>query len=224
MAGEVGATVDHVFMCCSVGGPEADSLTLLGLKEGAPNTHPRARGPAVGGSSSQNAYFELLWVSDPMDAQAEAMLSTRLWERWSKRGPAACPYGIVLGPAVGDVDPEPPFESWSYRLPYMPPTISIEVARDILLTEPALFYLGVQRDRARAGQEPVEHNLPVRSLTGITVWRPAGPGSEAVSALEAAGVMALRDADEYLMELSFDDANRGGRADLRPAIPSTLRW
>ena len=29
--------VDHVFICCSLGAPEADALTRLGLREGSPN-------------------------------------------------------------------------------------------------------------------------------------------------------------------------------------------
>jgi hypothetical protein len=35
--------------------------------------------------------------------------------------------------------------------------------------------------------------------------------------------VAFRDGDDFLMELDFDEA-RGGSADLRPALPLTLRW
>ena len=41
--------------------------------------------------------------------------------------------------------------------------------------------------------------------------------------LQAAGLLASKDADEYLLELQFDEASRG-RADLRPVLPLTLRW
>jgi hypothetical protein len=101
--------------------------------------------------------------------------------------------------------------------------LSIDVAREMPLSGPALFYLGFQRDRARAGQEPVDHDLPIRFLTGVTMWRPASGSSEAARALQIAGVVAFHDADDCLLELQFDDAS-SGRADLRPALPLTLRW
>ena len=218
----MGAAVDHVFICCSVGAPEADALVRLGLKEGIPNTHP-GQGTACRRFFFTNAYLELLWISDPREAQAEPVLPTRLWQRWSQRGQGACPFGIVLRPPDEEVDSQPPFASWPYRPAYLPPGIAIHVARGTHLTDPEFFYLGFRRDRSRPPQQPIEHDLPVRSLTGITVWRPAGPGFGAGKALPATDTLVLRDADDYLMELRFDEPSRG-IADLRPTLPLTLRW
>jgi hypothetical protein len=218
----MGAEVDHVFVCCSVGGPEADALVRLGLREGAANTHP-GQGTACRRFFFTNAYLELLWVSDPEEAQAASVRPTRLWQRWSQRSQGACPFGIVLRPLVAGVDTQPPFVSWPYRPSYMPPGVAIDVARDTPLTDPEFFYLRFRGDRSRVAQEPVDHDLPVRSLTGITVWRPAGPGSDATKALQAAGLVVFRDAAEYLMELRFDEPSRGS-ADLRPMLPLALRW
>jgi hypothetical protein len=218
----VNAIVDHVFICCSAGGPEAEALTRLGLKEGSANTHP-GQGTACRRFFFANAYLELLWVGDPMEARSEAVLPARLWERWSKRGDAACPYGIVFRPADDTTDVRAPFESWSYEPQYVPPGLAIDIARSTPLTGPEFFYLGFQRGRARSGLEPVGHELPMESLTAVTVWRPAGGDSQVARALEAAGLVAFHDADDYLLELRFDDAN-SGRADLRPALPLTLRW
>jgi hypothetical protein len=105
----------------------------------------------------------------------------------------------------------------------MSPGLSIELARGTPLAGPELFYLAFQRGRAREELEPIGHELPMRSLTGVTVWRPAAGDSEAARALQAAGLVAFHDADAYLLELRFDDASRG-RADIRPALPLTLRW
>jgi hypothetical protein len=218
----VNAAIDHVFICCSVGGSEADALTRLGLKEGTANTHP-GQGTACRRFFFSNAYLELFWVSDPTEAQAAAVLPTRLWERWSRRGDAACPYGIVFRPVGDAVRIQPPFASWSYKPHYMPPGLSIEVARETPLAGPEFFYLGFQRDRARIGHEPVDHDLPIGSLTGVAVWRPAGGDSEAARALQAGGLLAFHDADHYLLELRFDEGGKG-RADLRPTLPLLLRW
>jgi Glyoxalase-like domain len=216
------ASLDHVFVCCSVGGSEAAALTRLGLKEGTGNTHP-GQGTACRRFFFSNAYLELIWVSDPQRAQASDVLPTRLWQRWSERGHAACPYGIVLRPP-GDTDgAEAPFPSWSYRPQYLPPGLSIEVARETPLAGPEFFYLGFQRGRARRGQEPVGHELPIESLTGVTMWRPPRGDSPVARALQAAGLLVFHDAEDYLLELQFDDADRG-RADLRPSLPLALRW
>jgi len=214
--------IDHIFICCSVGGDEAEALVRLGLKEGTANTHP-GQGTACRRFFFSNMYLELFWVSDPLEAQAEAVLPTRLWERWSKRGRAACPYGIVLRPADHTIDAGAPFKSWAYRPKYMPPGIAIDIARETPLSGPEFFYLGFQQGRARLDHEPVDHMLPIRSLTKATVWRPPGGVSEAADALQTAGVLVSKDADEYLLELQFDEASRGS-ADLRPVLPLTLRW
>lgn len=216
------AVLDHVFVCCSAGGPEAEALTRLGLREGSANTHA-GQGTACRRFFFASAYLELLWVSDPLEARSEAVLPTRLWERWSKRAEGACPYGIVLRPAGGATGAAAPFACWSYAPPYLPPGLSIEIARATPLAGPELFYLGFQRDRARIGLEPVGHELPIGSLTGVTVWRPAAGDSAAARALEAAGLVTFLDADDYRLELRFDQGTRGS-ADLGPALPLALRW
>jgi hypothetical protein len=218
----VSTVIDHVFIFCSVEGGEAEALTRLGLKEGSANTHP-GQGTACRRFFFSNMYLELAWVSDPVEAQTEAVLPTRLWERWSQRGRRACPFGIVLRPADGAADAGAPFKSWAYRPQYMPAALAIDIARDAPLSGPEFFYLGFQRERARLGQEPVDHTLPMRSLTKATVSRPRDGCSEAAEALQSEGVMAFKDAAEYLLELQFDEA-RCGHADLRPVLPLILRW
>lgn len=215
------AAIDHVFICCSVGGSEADALARAGLKEGSANTHP-GQGTACRRFFFSNAYLELLWVSDPAEAQAAAVLRTRLWDRWSKRGADACPYGIVFRPGGDTPDARAPFRSWSYRPRYMPPGLSIEVAGETPLSGPELFYLGFQGGRPRRGVEPIDHELPIRSLRGVSVWRPASGGSEAATTLEGAGLVAFHDAGEYLLELQFDTGDRS--LDFRPELPLRLRW
>jgi Glyoxalase-like domain len=220
----VNAALDHVFVCCSVGAPEADTLAGLGLKEGSRNTHP-GQGTACRRFFFQNAYLELLWVSDPREAQSKTVRPTRLWDRWFNRGEAACPFGIVLRPAAEAADCDPPFPTWAYRPSYLPPQIAIEIARDTPLSEPEFFYLGFQRGRARPGQEPVTHAVPASELTGVRIWGlTSGPRSPAATAVQAAGLVTLDKADHYLMELTFDGGSHAGSADLRPDLPLILRW
>ena len=224
MAGaSMNAAIDHVFICCSVGAAaEAEALARLGLREGSPNTHP-GQGTACRRFFFENAYLELFWVADAAEAQSEQVLPTRLHERWSRRNNGACPFAIVFRPGDAPGDTVPPFPCWSYRPSYMPAGVAIEIARDTPLAGPELFYLGFQRGRPRAGQERVDHALPIRKLVNVTVWRPASGDSAAAQALEAAGLVAFRDASEHRLELRFESTSRG-LADLRPELPLTLAW
>ena len=80
---------DHVFICVSCGGDEADSLAALGLTEGMPNVHP-GQGTACRRFFFANSDLELLWVCNAGEAQAETIRRTHLWERWTGRARGAC--------------------------------------------------------------------------------------------------------------------------------------
>ncbi len=147
--------LDHVFIFCKEGAPEAALLVERGLLEGSPNTHP-GQGTANRRFFFANAYLELLWVSDQAEAQREDVLPTQLWERWSCRTEGACPFGIVFRPR-SDSTGETPFSSWSYRPAYLPTGLSIEVGRELMITEPQLFFLPFARHREPTGREPTAH-------------------------------------------------------------------
>jgi len=216
--------LDHVFVCCSVGAPEAATLARQGLKEGSPNTHP-GQGTASRRFFFQNAYLELLWVTDPAEAQSETVRPTMLWDRWYHRGLVACPFGIVLRPSPDAANPSPPFPTWAYRPSYLPPPIAIEIAHGTPLHEPGFFYLAFRRGPARITQEPVTHRLPISEITSVKIWAPGKHArSAAAEAVVAAGLVTLQEGDAYLMELTFDRGVNGGSVELRPTLPLLLRW
>ncbi len=165
----MGLAVDHVFVCCDVGAPEARALIDLGWPEGAPNTHP-GQGTANRRFFFRNAYLELLWVTEAEEARSEMVGRTRLWERWSRRRSGACRFGVVLR-REGANESDLPFRSWSYRPTYLPAGWAIEVARDLRLDEPELFYLDVPSSQPGAlgsthtfGREASYEHLNQRAL------------------------------------------------------------
>jgi hypothetical protein len=219
----VNAAIDHVFVLCSFGAPEAEDLVRVGFAEGPSNVHP-GQGTACRRFVFTNAYLELVWVSDPAEAQSEAARPTRLWERWSNRGSAACPFGIILRPAPDSPAGAPaPFPAWRYAPSYMPPGTAIEIAEGTSVAEPEIFYLGFQRGSAlsrAAGEGTIRRS---KSLVHVSVLGPLGPLSPAAQALQAAGLVSFRDANAYSMQLRLDGMDHG-RADLRPALPLRLEW
>jgi len=219
------AELDHLFILCPAAADlAAQALCGAGLKEGSPNDHP-GQGTACRRFFFENAYIELLWVSDPQEAQGELTRRTRLWDRWLGLTSGACPFGIVLRPGDGD-DARCPFPSWSYRPRYLPADMSIDFATATALQEPELIYLGFQRGgRARRGAEPATHKI-----TGLEVALPNfNDLSAAARALEAQGILGFRSAADHhavltLDDGTFDEGASGCKVDLRPSVPLILRW
>jgi Glyoxalase-like domain len=211
------AELDHVFVCCDVGAPEASLLVQRGFVEGSPNSHD-GQGTANRRFFFSNAYLELLWVNDPAEAQREDVLPTQLWERWSRRTEGACPFGIVFRPGV-DSTAEVPFTCWSYRPPYLPSELSIEVVREITTSEPLIFYLPFARHRDPTGREPTTHSAGIDRIVNVSVTIPlAHEPSENFARVLDAGLLSLRRGPEYLLELDFEGEGRSS-LDLRPRLP-----
>jgi hypothetical protein len=244
---------------CAAGAPEAARLLALGLAEGEPSMHP-GQGTACRRFFFANAYLELLFVTDEAEARSDPARSTRLYERWSRRGSGASPFGVVLRPGAGAIGggspsaagatgsgsrpdagaigsgsrgvaaPEttggakPPFPSWSYRPPYLPPGFAIEVAAGTPLDEPEIFYIPFARRPDVLGQQ-LAPGVGLVEITAVGVGVPGrGARSAAARAAEASGTVAFAPADDHLLTLTFDGGARGGAADLRPGLPVVLRW
>ena len=215
--------LDHVFILCDEGAPEAEALRRAGLREGSGNTHP-GQGTACRRFFFANGYLELLWVRDVEEARSDLARPTRLFDRWSMRHGGACPFAVVLRPAIADVYIAPRFRTWRYQPPYLPEGLAIEVAEDVPLSEPAIFYLGFQRGRARSGVEPIDHAVPLTTIARATI---AGPMpellSDAARGVEKIGQVAFARAADYAVTLTFSGA-ADVTADLRPGLPLVFRW
>jgi len=215
--------LDHVFVCCAEGAPEAARLTHLGLAEGSSNTHP-GQGTASRRFFFENAYLELFWVTDAREAQTGPAARTRLWARWSARGAEASPFAVILRPGEAE-DAPPPFPSWAYHPSYLPPPLAIHVAEGTPLSEPAFFYLGFARGAGQMQPQPRAHGLGVRTMSAVEIGRP-GPAAPSAAAqfVQAAGLVQFVESKRHVMTVTFDGGRAGGRADLQPDLPLILRW
>ncbi len=231
--------LDHVFVCTSAGAPEADALTAAGLTEGPGNTHP-GQGTACRRFFFRNAYLELLWVRDEVEARSPLTAPMRLWERWRGRADGhTCPFGIGLRAGDGDANGgaaagDAPFPTWPYRPRYLPPGMTIPVSTNSeALHEPLLFLLPSLGPRAADadGDGGVTlwrpHAAGVDTLTRVALAAPAaafnGP-SVALTAVAAAGIVERAAAADHALVLGFDGETAGREVDLRPTLPLILRW
>ena len=133
--------LDDLFVCTAVGAPETETLVQFGLNEGPPNQHP-GQGIACRRIPFANAMIELLWVSEPREAQSESTRRTLLWgrgglvgkgERLSFLGSPAC--GSVVLKSTGA-----PFPAWEYRPADLPDPLSIHVS-EAGIEEPMWLHL-----------------------------------------------------------------------------------
>jgi hypothetical protein len=218
--------LDHVFICTSVGAPDADQLRQLGLTEGEPNRH-RGQGTANRRFFFRNAMLELLWVDDPAEAQSNLVRRTGLWERWSHRSRGASPFGVCLRPAEPGVVGVP-FPAWEYRPPYLPEPLLLHMgANSETTTEPLLFYFPFLRpDPGDRAQQELQHPLGFQRITRLCIRSPQrGPASGLLRAAEEqCRCLRFESGDEDLLELGFDDEIQGKAADCRPGLPLILRW
>jgi hypothetical protein len=219
--------LDHVFMCVSEGGDEASALTEVGLSEGPPNVH-LGQGTACRRFPFRNAYIELLWVSDPAEAQSTPIRPTYLWERWSGRRDGACPFGMGFRPSIDNVA-EIPFPAWEYRPPYLPESWCFHVGTNAgVLTEPMLFYLpfGRRPDSYHGDKRRVlEHAAGFREITHVVLVSPCAANlSAAFRTGPLAHLISVRTGPEYVLEIGFDGVLQGKRVDLRPRLPFVFRW
>lgn len=218
--------LDHVFVCASVGGPEAARLQALGLTLGRAGVH-QGQGTANRCFLFRNAYLELLWVQDAAEARSALTERTWLFERWLGRADGACPFGICLRPASRSPASGPPFSGWDYSPHYVAPSRPIHVgANSERLDEPMLFFIETaSRPDSWSRRPPCDHRLGVREVTRLTWTRPADSAiSPELQAVVDVGLLDLESGSAHALEICFDNAALGRSAGLLPDLPMTLSW
>jgi hypothetical protein len=166
--------------------------------------------------------LELLWVSDPGEAQSDRTRRTRLWDRCERANTDVSPFGIIFRPS-GTEPAAAPFPVWSYTPAYLPPGLAMQIADGTSLCEPELFYLPfMNRARVRSS-EPVLHAVPIRGIRGVSVGVSRFDElSDASRAAQRRGLIRYFGSPQPVMEVSFEGA-AGLNYDLRPDLPLIFR-
>ncbi len=207
--------LDHVFVCASPGAPEAEEFIRFGLHEGLPNKHP-GQGTSCRRFGFANTMIELLWVSDPREAQSETTRRTLLWDRWSAKEGNASPFGFCVRP--GDPqNAELPFPAWEYRPAYLPDPLVMHIAESGV-EEPMWVYLSFLR-RTDREQRFTEHPAGIREVTGLRLTTRVPLLSTASQTMVESKILSSVEGVKPLMEIEFDGKPRNRVADFRPHLP-----
>ncbi|MBP6440228.1 MAG: VOC family protein [Caldilineaceae bacterium] len=217
--------LDHLFVCCEAGAPEAALLRDIGLTEGPANVHP-GQGTANRRFFFHNAMLELLWVDDAVEAQNTRTRPTHLWERWHGRHGDASPFGICLRPRHAETATLP-FPAWAYEPTYLPAPRVIHMGENsAVIAEPLLFYLAFgQRPDTGGARYPMTHAIELREITALRIQGPQqAPLSPALQAMVQSGMMTWSAGAQHHLEIGFDGETRGKVIDFRPVLPLSLCW
>ena len=208
--------LDHLFVCAAPGAPEAEKLIEFGLIEGPPNRHP-GQGTSCRRFAFANTMIELLWVSDPSEAQNQSTRSTLLWERWAGRESKASPFGICLRPTDPERIEKLPFPARDYRPAYLPHPLAMHIG-EAGIEEPMWIYMSFMK-RTQRERWFKEHPIGIRTITGLTLTTSKPLRSGASQKVVKSGILSTLVGTAPLLEIEFDRKVRNERMDFRPQLP-----
>lgn len=198
--------IDHVFCFVEPGFPEEDELREAGFTVDFGREHP-GQGTRNRLVLFDNAYLELIWVSDQAEAEQNVL-------RLDRRAFGPCPFGIGLQGRIAD-----PLRRhmWPYELPGLPGGLWIyEPSTE--LDGPLVFVL--ERDTVSFPRDRdfppalFQHPAGARCIEQITV---AGPELGSLDLAPIRGLM-LEQAPRWSMRLRLDGSGSWRSADGRLAL------
>jgi hypothetical protein len=211
--------LDHVFVAASADAPEIQLLRSAGFIEGPAHDHP-GQGTASRGIFFENAYLELIWLTDAQAAATPPVLRTGLAQRAHPREHAS-PFGFGLRSPIDPV-PDAPFETWEYSPAYLPEGYAFAMATNSQkLDEPLIFFLPWSRT---AAWEVPEHPNGARRLTGVCFGPGAPNPSQVMSDFLGLGLASQEGGASPLMRIQLDNQERNQELDLNPTLPLILCW
>lgn len=215
--------LDHIVIFSRVDAPEAQALEALGLTGFGGTTRHGDLGTASTSFFFENAYLELLWVSDEAAARKAFLpLDFDLHTRMTWRESGTVPFGLMLRHRAGPTAPNP-FPTRQLKADWMPGEVYVHFSAAVL-AEP---YYGIvpeslAYDSFKATIPVQSHPLGVKRLTKIRLAIPTSERSPAASLLAANGMADIETAAAPLMELTFDDGVQGKVVDARDTLPLRL--
>ncbi len=218
-----GLALCHVFVFVEPEAPEARQLDDLGLCESCRRDHP-GQGTANVCYCFDNAYLELLWVTDQAAVSSPIISRTGLAERADWRNNGANAFGIALRG-----DNPAPYPTWDYTPPYLPDGVSIPVALSSDdPTQPLLFMSpgNARPDQwkdGRAGERQRAVGLTEISALELTLAHGVTPSPDLQNLVDL-GILTLADREpdaKPTLVLSISQSNGG--PDRRLELP-TMKW
>lgn len=222
--------LDHVFVWVQPSGPEEQIFAELGLYSSGHGEH-KGQGTASKFILFENAYLELIWISDEGEARENTARTGIEWcdrARWRETG--ASPFGVGLHRIAPTLEELPLFPV-KYSAEWMMPGTYLEFSDNFKqATEPLYFIVPewVATDNMRLYPEIIKtdiHPWIDKKLTSVKVSLGRfGELSTVASELSCHTAVAVEPDNSSLLELTFDSGSLGKTFDARPTLPIVFKY
>jgi hypothetical protein len=209
--------LDHLFILTEPEAPQAELLSSIGLLEGTPRRHP-GQGTANRRFFFKNGMLELLYICDRAEAIHGAGKPLRLVDRL--QGKHASRFGIVVKSRPESVLNEIP--CWDYHPPYLPAGQCFLVGNNSDALEEPLCIIAPMLLPSMPTQPKQVSSFG--ELTELHLSVPVATASRPLSLMTQCSLIKLHFSEPHLMEVVFNDKERGSSADLRPHLPLIIHW
>ena len=220
---------DHASIMVSLGAPERAALEQAGLQISPDVNRNEGQGTASIAVEFQNSYLELVWVdaSVPVKPSLERA-AQKFRNRMAWRTSGWCPFGIASRRTTDD-KLTLPFPTWSWSADWMPKDAEMAMLTPRDDTRSPALYIEpralTDQDKQAALAARFHHPLGVHRITSVRLVSPKTyQPIESLEYLQKEKIVGLRQGQEWLLELTFDDGKQKRSKDLRPALPLLLRY
>ncbi len=218
-----GPKLCHVFVFVEPEAPEAKLLDDLGLRESCRRDHP-GQGTTNVCYCFDNAYLELLWVTDQAAVTSPLIARTGLAERADWRNTCANPFGIALrggSPA--------PFPMWNYTPPYLPDGISIPVALSSADPAQPLLFMSPGNARpdqwkdGRAGERQLAAGLSEVTALQLTLAQGIAPSQDLQTLVDLGFLTLISEKQGSKPTMVLSISQKDGGPERRLELPA-MKW
>ena len=220
--------LDHVWIVVNAGAPERSALERAGLHVSPTVNRHDGQGTASVMAELTGGFIELLWPDSSVTVapgSATAFAKFRARQAWRSTGWS--PFGIGLRRTTSAPD-SLPFATWPIHADWMRPGESLDMitARADTVSPsvwvvPRSMAIG---ENSPSGQ-PQDRLNGTSRITALHLTVPASaPNVDAITLLTTYGIASVDRGTAWLLEITIDNARRGMRRDLRPALPVVVRY
>lgn len=213
--------VDHTYLWVDKGAPQMKLLENVGLQPYGNIQVHEGQGTASQAVLFKNMYLELAWVENEQeltDFIAGGGVATAPPKNWQETGES--PFGVGLHYRTEDTPHLPIKAKNTASAEWMPEGSSIQEIEQTSPYAPIVFILHGPLAYWDCPEKETTHDLGAKFLTGVTITVTRLDNLDQLTPqLSEHGVVALKEGDMPLLELTFDDHVQGKTLDFRPAMP-----
>jgi hypothetical protein len=214
----VNLELHHFFIFVQTGAEVARLLRSIGMREGTRNIH-EGQGTSNRRFNFANGTLELLWIHD--EEEAIHGLGRNMFLADRAKDARASPFGVIFT-RKDNMSDSMPFEGWKYEPVYLHSSWSFHIGvNSTNLVEPLCVYMPFIEPGTPRGSD---ENRDIGSISQVKIYVPVNAMSKVLTVANGADRLVIEQGNDHLMEIMFNNHNKGLSKDFRPYIPLIVHW